>query len=77
MPRVIRWNQKGPAVDAAGGVIAVPAAGPASPIVLEDGVQIAFDTDPAGGEFHVGDYWVFAARTADSFWLMFVRKFMP
>ena len=35
-------------------------------IVLEDGVQVSFDADPAGGSFHVGDYWVFAARTADA-----------
>jgi hypothetical protein len=64
--RVIRWDQKGPAVDAAGGLLAVPAGGPASPIVLDqDGVQITFDTD-VGGDFHTGDYWIFAARTADA-----------
>jgi hypothetical protein len=64
--RVIRWDESGVAVDAAGGVITVPATGPAAPIVLEDGVQISFDADPAGGVFHTGDYWVFAARTADA-----------
>jgi hypothetical protein len=64
--RVVRWDERGAAVDAAGGVVAVPAGGPASPIVLEDGVQISFDVDPAGGDFHVGDYWVFAARTVDA-----------
>jgi hypothetical protein len=63
--RVVRWDQRGTAVDAANGVVGVPAtAGTA--IVLEDGVQISFDVDPTGGEFHVGDYWVFAARTADA-----------
>jgi hypothetical protein len=63
--RVIRWDQAGAAVDAAGGLVRVPAvAGTA--FVLEDGVQVAFDIDPAGGSFHVGDYWVFAARTADA-----------
>ena len=63
--RVVRWDQRGTAVDTANGVVGVPAtAGTA--IVLEDGVQIAFDVDPSGGEFHVGDYWVFAARTADA-----------
>jgi Family of unknown function (DUF6519)/Right handed beta helix region len=64
--RVVRWDEHGAAVDAAGGVIQVPAGGPASPIVLEDGVQISFDVDPVGGDFHVGDYWVFAARTVDA-----------
>jgi hypothetical protein len=63
--RVTRWDQAGVAVDAAGGVVTVPAT-PASPIVLEDGVQVSFDVDPSGGDFHVGDYWVFAARTADA-----------
>jgi hypothetical protein len=63
--RVQRWDQSGVAVDAAGGVVQVPAtAGTA--IVLEDGVQVSFETDPAAGGFHVGDYWVFAARTADA-----------
>ena len=35
--RVTRWDQTAPAVDAAGGVITVPAAA-GTPIVLEDGV---------------------------------------
>jgi hypothetical protein len=63
--RVRRWDQSGAAVDAAGGVVPVPAAA-GSPIVLEDGVEVAFDTDPTPGSFHVMDYWVFAARTADA-----------
>ena len=60
-----RWDQSGAAVDAAGGVVAVPAAA-GTPIVLEDGVEVSFDTDPTPGSFHVRDYWVFAARTADA-----------
>jgi hypothetical protein len=64
--RVRRWDQAGVAVDAAGGLMTTPATGPAAPIVLEDGVQIAFDSDPSGGDFHAGDYWVFAARTVDA-----------
>lgn len=63
--RVVRWDQKGAAVDAAGGLVPVPAGGPGSPIVLEDGVQISLDTD-AGGDFHSGDHWVFSTRTADA-----------
>jgi hypothetical protein len=29
-------------------------------------VQISFTADPVGGSYRVGDYWVFAARTADA-----------
>ena len=62
--RIRRWDQKGAIPDANGGVIPVPATG--TPIVLEHGVQITFDLDPIGGNFHAGDYWTFAARTADA-----------
>lgn len=34
-------------------------------IDIEDGIQVEFSLNPAGGDFKVGDYWVFAARTAD------------
>jgi hypothetical protein len=63
--RVIRWDQAGPAVDAAGGTVAVPA-GAAAPVPLEDGIEVAFDVAAAGGTFHLGDHWEFAARTADA-----------
>ncbi|MGB8340804.1 MAG: DUF6519 domain-containing protein [Chthoniobacterales bacterium] len=58
--RIKRWDQEsgGPAV------IDVPAAG--TPLILEDGVQITFTTDPDGGAFRSGDYWIFVARTADA-----------
>jgi hypothetical protein len=61
--RVQRWDQTlvtNP-LDA-DGLIATAA----GPIDLEDGVQVSFSTDPAGGSFRAGDYWVFAARTADA-----------
>jgi hypothetical protein len=73
--RVRRWDQSGQVRDTNGnllvdlnapgskGVIPVPAAG--TSIVLEDGVQITFDT-PASGKYKIGDYWNFAARTADA-----------
>lgn len=73
--RVRRWDQSGQVRDTNGnllvdlnapgakGVIPVPATG--TSIVLEDGVQITFDT-PAGGKYKIGDYWNFAARTADA-----------
>lgn len=62
--RVIRWDQSGPAVDAAGGVVAVPAA--PTPVPLEDGIEVTFDVASPGGVLHVGDHWEFAARTADA-----------
>jgi hypothetical protein len=63
--RITRWDQSGAGVDANGGLITIPAGGPAAPIVLEEGVEVAFDTD-SGGEFRSGDWWTFAARTADA-----------
>jgi hypothetical protein len=72
--RVKRWDQKGivrdPAnnavdnVDTNGGVITVPAGG--TTLALEDGIQVTFSADPAGGTLRPGDYWVFAARTVDA-----------
>ncbi len=54
-------------LDAAGGrgIINVPPAG--TTLLLENGVTVRFSTDAsAGGGFRTGDYWVFAARTADA-----------
>lgn len=76
--RVKRWDQKGTVrivddsdakvgdynIDDHGGLIELPAAG--TWIELERGIQVAFDLDAAGGDFHCGDYWVSAARTADA-----------
>jgi hypothetical protein len=58
--RIKRWDQDpgGPEV------IEVPASG--TPFILEDGVEITFTTEPSGGAFRPGDYWVFVARTADA-----------
>jgi hypothetical protein len=77
--RVRRWDHKGKVyrtdpsgtpvqiqdLDAAGssGVIAVPAAGAA--VLLEDGVTVSFATTGPTG-FRSGDWWAFAARTADA-----------
>jgi Family of unknown function (DUF6519) len=73
--RIRRWDQQGPVLKsdgttwvadlvAAGGAITVPPAG--TTLVLENGVSVAFDVAEAGGAFHVGDWWVFAARAADA-----------
>lgn len=71
--RVRRWDQKGQVLDAGGAAVADVDAGngviqvdAAPAMVLEDGVQVAFTADPAGGEFRTGDYWVVAARTVDA-----------
>lgn len=56
---VRRWDQ-GEAADEEG---LIPVAGEATE--LEEGIRISFSTASDGGEFRVGDYWVFAARTAD------------
>jgi hypothetical protein len=76
--RVKRWDQKheirqiGPGgtttvfqdLDAPNspGVIKVPAAGT---LLLESGVTVTFASTGTGG-FRAGDFWVFAARTADA-----------
>jgi hypothetical protein len=74
--RVKRWDQEGTvrdvngnvivnldAVDSAG-LIPVPAAGVW--VVLENGVQVQFSLNPVGSAFRCGDYWVSAARSADT-----------
>jgi hypothetical protein len=76
--RVRRWDQAhevlraGPGgttpvfqdLDAtASGVINVPAAG--TTLILENGVTVSFSSTGGSG-FRAGDYWVFAARTADA-----------
>lgn len=61
--RVQRWDQKSSnATVDVDGLIDVAA----GPIPIEDGVNVEFSVDPAGGSFRLGDYWVFAARTADA-----------
>jgi hypothetical protein len=57
--RVLRWDQT-QNVDANGLLDVTPGS-----IAIEDGIQVNFSLNPAGGNFKVGDYWVFYARTAD------------
>jgi len=73
--RVRRWDQSGVVRDTGGtilvdlddpastGVIPVPPDG--TSIVLEDGVQVRFDSDAAGAPVRAGDYWCIAARVVD------------
>jgi hypothetical protein len=74
--RIKRWDQGGIVRDSAGntyvdldasggsGLIEVPA--PGTSLILEDGVEVTFTTEPNDGAFRAGDYWIFAARTADA-----------
>ena len=72
--RVRRWDQRGAVLDAGGGVVAnvededgvIPIGAGGGTMVLEDGVEVTFTLDPAGGEFRTGDYWLIAARTVDA-----------
>jgi hypothetical protein len=57
--RVRRWDQS-QNVDA-NGLLDVTG----GPIDIEDGIRVGFNLDPVSGNFKIGDYWVFAARTAD------------
>ncbi len=75
--RIKRWDQRGEVLDqngnllqdlalaAATGEITVPA-GVGVSVLLEHGIIATFTLDPAGGQFKPGDYWVFAARSADA-----------
>jgi parallel beta-helix repeat protein len=57
--RLRRWDHRG------GAMIPVPAWGTA--IELEKGVEVVFSAAPnTSGTMRTGDYWVFAARTADA-----------
>jgi len=59
---LVRWDQQNDIVVEAGqltGLVAVSN----SFIPLEDGVEVSFAG--SAGQFHVGDFWVFAARTVD------------
>lgn len=61
--RIQKWDQTAaanPGLDPTSGLITTAA----GPIAIEAGIEIRFATDPAGGSFRTGDYWVFWARTA-------------
>ena len=74
--RIRRWDQSGKVfasdgttlitdLGAAGstGEILIPAAGTA--VILENGVTVSFGLSSTTGAFNTGDFWTFAARTAD------------
>jgi len=74
--RLVRWDQGGKVFEADGttlwvdlnaagstGDIPIPPAG--TSLILENGIIVSFDLNPTTGSFNIGDYWTFAARTAD------------
>ena len=73
--RIRRWDQSGKVyeqdgttvwwdIDAQGRAdIPVPPAG--TSLILENGITVSFDVSVATGQFVAGDFWTFAARTAD------------
>ena len=74
--RIQRWDMSGKVyekdkttvwvdLDAAGstGDIPVPPAG--TTLILENGITVTFGVSPSTGSFNTGDFWTFAARTAD------------
>jgi len=73
--RVRRWDQKGTVrdssnnvignIDADGGLIKVPT-GANVWVTLENGIQVQLSLEPTGGGYRCDDYWVSAARTADT-----------
>jgi len=73
--RITRWDQKGKVfdtnnnllvdLDAPGSTGLIPVPDEGMSIILEDGVQITFQT-PADGIYRIGDFWCFCARTADA-----------
>lgn len=74
--RVVKWDQQGKVfqsdgttlwtdLDAAGSTGDIPVPPPGTALLLENGVTVSFDLNPATGAFKVADYWNFAARTLD------------
>jgi hypothetical protein len=77
--RIIRWDQAGKVFESDGTKLTnlwidvgannstgdIPVPPPGTMLVLENGVTVFFDENPAGGSFLLGDFWTFAARTAD------------
>ncbi|PZR92918.1 MAG: hypothetical protein DLM68_01575 [Hyphomicrobiales bacterium] len=61
--RLQRWDESAPLNVIDGDGLMTTAAGP---IDLEDGVQVSFSTATLGGQFKIGGYWIFAARTAEA-----------
>jgi hypothetical protein len=74
--RIVRWDQSGKVfledgttvwwdLGAPGSNGAIPVPGPGTTLILESGITVTFSLSSPAGGFNVGDFWTFAARTAD------------
>lgn len=79
--RIQRWDQAGTVfqddgttvwvdLNAAAGSNGIPVPPSGTKLILENGITVAFDPNPSGDSsqdtsFETGDFWTFAARTAD------------
>ena len=74
--RLTRWDQSGKVylsdsvtvwadLGAAGSTGDIPVPPPGTTLLLENGITVAFGSNPVNGPIYTGDYWIFAARTAD------------
>jgi hypothetical protein len=77
--RIVRWDQNGKIYESDGTKLTnlwvdlsaanstgdIPVPPPRTMLVLENGVTVSFDQTTAANGFLVGDFWTFAARTAD------------
>jgi hypothetical protein len=66
--RVRRWDQGGTVYQSDGATVwsivdntGIPVPAPGTALILENGITVSFQ----GGSFQTGDFWVFAARSAD------------
>lgn len=63
--RVVRWDQTVAITDESASPEGALAVDLGVEVALEDGIRVSLDL-AAPGRFRIGDYWTFAARTADS-----------
>jgi hypothetical protein len=73
--RVRRWDQSGKIYEQDGTTVwwdldahdsgDIPVPPPGTTLVLENGIIVTFSVSPSGASFLIGDFWTFAARTAD------------
>ncbi len=75
--RIVRWDQSGKIYEQDGTTLwwdlgapgsdgTVPVPGADTTLILESGITVTFSLSSPTGAFNVGDFWTFAARTADA-----------
>jgi hypothetical protein len=74
--RIVRWDQRGQVYLedgktvwwdlGASGSHGIPVPGADTTLILESGVTVTFSLSSPTGAFNPGDFWTFAARTADA-----------